>query len=57
MFRFLFLMLIPLGIFIYTLSFGRWLGRREILSGSIAAYLLAVLTFGLAGYVLWTYAT
>lgn len=53
MFRFLAMMLIPLWILIYTVQFGRWVGRRGNWLGATAAWGVGVVAFGAAGFILW----
>ena len=45
-------MLVPAGVAIYTVNFGRWLASRQNRSGAYLAYFLAVLAFGLTLVVL-----
>gem|GEM_PF-5435851 len=48
------LMLVPLGICIYTVNFGRWLHSRRQILGSVSAFTLAALSLAAIGAVLWT---
>lgn len=52
MLRFVVIMVMPVLVFIYTLSFARWLKSRKN-TPSAPAYLIAVLSLGISGYVLW----
>ncbi|MGZ4112963.1 MAG: hypothetical protein ACXVP5_11065 [Tumebacillaceae bacterium] len=45
-------LLIPLGMAIYTVNFGRWLGKRKHKMGAFGAYLIGVLSMGMAAFVL-----
>lgn len=53
MFKFGLVMLIPLGVSIYTINFGRWMQAKRLILAAVSAYVLAVATFGLSGVVLW----
>jgi len=53
MFKYLFAMIIPVGIFIYTLSFMRWAGRKSGAVASISAGALAVISLVVSGATLW----
>ncbi|GAX91942.1 hypothetical protein [Effusibacillus lacus] len=44
-------LLIPVGIVIYTINFGRWMAGRQIKSGAYAAYAIATIAFGLTVWV------
>lgn len=39
-------LLIPLGITLYTINFGKWMAARDHKSGAIGAYLVAALSIG-----------
>lgn len=41
-------MLVPTGVAIYTINFGRWMASRKIKSGAFGAYVIAVLAFVLS---------
>lgn len=49
--KFIYLMLIPIGITIYTLNFGHWMRRRGNIIGAMGAYVIAILAFCLAAVV------
>ncbi|MCF8563882.1 hypothetical protein LLE49_03890 [Alicyclobacillus tolerans] len=53
MFKFVLAMLIPLGVAIYTVQFGRWMLRKRLGLGAVSAFALAVATFSVSGVVLW----
>jgi len=53
MLKFGMLMLIPIWIFIYTISFGRWLHRKREWMGASSVYLLAAGSVTLSSFVLW----
>jgi glucose dehydrogenase len=53
MLRFAASMLIPLWVFVYTVQFGRWLNRKKLLLGAVAAYVIAGLSLLVSGVVLW----
>jgi len=53
MFKYLFAMIIPVCIFIYTLSFMRWAGRKSGAVASISAGALAVISLLVSGATLW----
>ncbi|WP_019120342.1 hypothetical protein [Brevibacillus massiliensis] len=44
--------LIPLGILIYTINFGRWLGKRKLPVGAFGAYFVGGLSFALTIWML-----
>ncbi|WP_367305670.1 hypothetical protein [Alicyclobacillus acidocaldarius] len=53
MFKYLFAMIIPVCIFIYTLSFMRWVGRKSDAVASVSAGALAVISLVVSGATLW----
>ncbi|WP_206830176.1 hypothetical protein [Alicyclobacillus fructus] len=53
MFKYLFAMIIPVCIFIYTLSFMRWAGRKSGAVASVSAGALAVISLAVSGATLW----
>jgi hypothetical protein len=52
-FKYLVLMLVPLGIFIHTISFGRWMAHKHIGVGAASAYVLAVAAIAACAYTFW----
>ena len=46
-------MLIPLGVFIYTVQFGRWMQGKRLWLGAFTAYGFGVTALGLSGLILW----
>lgn len=46
-------MLVPLGVLIYTVQFGRWMQKKRLILGAISAYSLAAVSLLLSGVVLW----
>jgi hypothetical protein len=52
-FKYLALMLIPLAIFIHTISFARWMGHKHIGVGAASAYLLAGAAIAASAYAFW----
>ncbi|MCY0888143.1 MAG: hypothetical protein OWQ59_06750 [Alicyclobacillaceae bacterium] len=53
MFKFLLAMLIPLGIFIYTWSFGHWMQKKRQWMGAFSAYALALCSASTTGIIFW----
>jgi len=53
MLKFIFGMIIPLCIFIYTISFGRWMHQKRQIGGAVSAYILACIGIAVSGAVLW----
>ncbi|GEO26133.1 hypothetical protein ACOALA_18125 [Alicyclobacillus acidoterrestris] len=53
MLRFLFAMIIPFLIFVYTMSFTRWMGKERHLAAATSAALLGALTLCASGATLW----
>lgn len=53
MFKFLFAMVIPICIFIYTISFTRWLAGRHQMGASISTALLALAALCTSGATFW----
>lgn len=53
MLRFLFTMVIPVIIFLYTLSFTRLLASRQHQAAAASTAVLAVFSLCLSGIVLW----
>lgn len=53
MLKFILVMLIPLGILIYTIQFGRWMQAKKLPAAAVSAYVLGICAFGLSGVVLW----
>lgn len=53
MLKFAFVMLLPLGVLIYTIQFGRWMQGKQLFLAAVSAYVLAVSAFSLSGFVLW----
>ncbi|MFB5192298.1 hypothetical protein [Alicyclobacillus fastidiosus] len=53
MLRFIVAMIIPLIIFIYTMSFTRWMGRQKHLAAATSAALLGVMTLVASGATIW----
>lgn len=45
-------LLIPLGIAIYTVNYGRWAWRQKLRLGAIGLYLLAILSVAVPAMVL-----
>ncbi|MFC4767636.1 hypothetical protein [Effusibacillus consociatus] len=45
-------MLLPVGVFIYTINFGRWMRSRNIKAGAYVTYAIAVMALGLTFWVL-----
>ncbi|MEW6523799.1 MAG: hypothetical protein AB1445_09565 [Bacillota bacterium] len=46
------LLMPPLLVSIYTLNFGRWLGRRGYRRGALGVYLLAILALAVPAWLL-----
>lgn len=53
MLKFALAMLVPLGVLIYTVQFGRWMQKKRLMLGAISAYVLAAMSLLLSGAVLW----
>lgn len=53
MLRFLAAMLIPAWIFLYTIQFGRWMQKKDLLVAAVSVYVVACLAVAVAGAVLW----
>lgn len=57
MFKFIVIMVVPVLIFLYTCSFGKWLMVRKrshaTVMGGQAAYVIALGSLGLSGFVFW----
>jgi hypothetical protein len=45
-------LLIPLGMTIYTINFGRWMGRRKHKAAAFGAYLISVVAMGLSAFIM-----
>ncbi|WP_192811465.1 hypothetical protein [Alicyclobacillus hesperidum] len=53
MFKFLFAMIIPVMIFVYTMSFTRWVGSRAGATAQVSAGTLGILSLAVSAAVLW----
>ncbi|MFD1678204.1 hypothetical protein [Alicyclobacillus fodiniaquatilis] len=53
MFKFIFAMIIPVIIFIYTLSFMRWMYRQKHTAAAASAAVLGILAVFISGAALW----
>jgi len=53
MLKFVMMMVIPLWACIYTIQFGRWVGKKQNAVGAMAAYVIAVMVFCGSGWVFW----
>jgi len=53
MLKFSLAMLVPLGVLIYTVQFGRWMQKKRLILGAVSAYVLAAVSLLLSGAVLW----
>ncbi|MDP9729170.1 hypothetical protein ACOJUR_03785 [Alicyclobacillus tolerans] len=53
MLKFVFAMIVPLMILIYTISFGLWMRSNHQGFGSAVAYVLGVLSFSASGFIFW----
>lgn len=53
MFKYIFAMIIPTLIFIYTLSFAKWMARKHDIAAATSAGILAVVVIVLSGAALW----
>lgn len=49
----LLIMAVPLLIAIYTVNYARWAWRQHYRLGALGLVVLALLTVGIPGYVLW----
>lgn len=53
MLKFLFALLIPVGVYVYTCSFARQMERKGQAAGAVSAYALGSLSFIVTSIVLW----
>jgi hypothetical protein len=51
------LMVLPVGVAVYTFNFGRWLGRRRYRLGAAGVYVLALVTVAVPAYLLFFFFT
>ncbi|QQE81520.1 hypothetical protein [Alicyclobacillus sp. SO9] len=47
------LMIIPAGIFIYTINAARWMQKKKNMTAAVSAYMLAVISLAASGVVLY----
>lgn len=47
------LMLIPAGIFIYTINAARWMQKKKEITAAVSVYVLAIVSFLASGVVLY----
>jgi hypothetical protein len=49
----IFAMVIPTAVFIYTISFGRWMKRKGLQFGFLSAVSIGFISYATTGWVLW----
>lgn len=47
------MMIIPTGVLIYTISFGRWMKKKRLASGFVSALFVGIISYVTTGWVLW----
>lgn len=57
MFKFLIAMIIPVMIFIYSMSFMRWMAKKREIAAAISAGALAVISLAVSSVSLWRLVT
>lgn len=57
MLKFLMVMIIPVMIFIYTMSFMRWMARKREIAAAVSAGVLALISLAVGGASLWRLVT
>jgi hypothetical protein len=51
--KFIFSMLLPLYVLIYTIQFGRWMQKKRQTQGALSAYTVGTIAFLVSSVVLW----